>query len=239
MAKAKTTEEAKTVKSTEKAPEKTEKKTAQEAQEAPSEAAKKEDKLTISRSELDALIASAVASAIAQNQAPSIQVAPVEDPVILLFVGGIMPGSTVALGELGSIYRDGGTLTVSKENFFSKLNGTAEYMLRTRQLIVVSGLNDEERERYGVLYKEDELLTEKTYGRLLSYEPEELKAIYTALCVQHRAIAAKVFRTGLDNGDGRVTKDKLKLLAKIDRESGNAQSTFKTMLDMTSGDSEE
>lgn len=239
MAKAKTTEEAKTVKSTEKAPEKTEKKTPQEAQEAPSEAAKQEEKLTISRSELDALIASAVASAIAQNQTPAIQVAPVEDPVVLLFFGGIMAGSTVALGELGNIYRDGGTLTVSKENFFSKLNGTAEYMLRTRQLIVVSGLNDEERERYGVLYKDDELLTEKTYGRLLSYDPEELKVIYTALCVQHRAIAAKVFRSGLDNGDGRVTKEKLKLLAKIDRESGNAQSSFKTMLDMTSEDPED
>ncbi len=112
-----------------------------------------EEQIKLTKSELNALIAEAVAAAV-KDAKPVLQVAPTEDPVVLLFLGGIMPGSTVALGELGSIYRDGGTLTVSKENFFSKLGGTAEYLLRMRQLIVVSGLNDEERERYGVLYKD-------------------------------------------------------------------------------------
>ena len=213
--------------------------TAQNAQEAVSDAKPGEDKLTISRSELDALIASAVASALANSTPQIVQVAPTENPVVLLFLGGIMPGSTVALGELGNIYRDGGTLTVSKENFFSKLNGTAEYMLRTRQLIVVSGLTDEERERYGVLYNEKELLNEKTYGRLLSYTPDEVKTIYSALCPEHKAIAAKAFRTALDNQDGRVTEEKLKLLAKADKEAGIKDSTFKAMLAMFAPETEE
>jgi len=213
--------------------------TAQDAREVVSGAENGEDKLTISRKELDALIASAVSTALA-NAAPQIvQVAPTENPVVLLFLGGIMPGSTVTLGELGNIYRDGGTLTVSKENFFSKLNGTAEYMLRTRQLIVVSGLTDEERERYGVLYNEKELLNEKTYGRLLSYVPEELKTIYASLCPEHKAIAAKAFRTAIDNQDGRVTEEKLKLLAKIDKDAGIKDSTFKAMLAMFAPETEE
>ena len=202
---------------------------AQDAQEPASEPIKANDKLTISRAELDALIASAVASAM-QNQPTVIQAAPAEDPVVLLFLGGIMPGSTVALGELGSIYRDGGTLTVTKEAFFSKLNSTAELMLRTRQLIVVSGLNDEERERYGVKYGENELLTEKTYGRLLVYEPEELKVIYKALCPEHTAIAAKVFASAAYENDGRVTPEKIKALAAIDREEGIKESAFREML---------
>lgn len=213
--------------------------TAQEAQEAVSDAKPGEDKLTISRSELDALIASAVASALANTAPQIVQVAPTENPVVLLFLGGIMPGSTVTLGELGNIYRDGGTLTVSKDAFFSKLNGTAEFMLRTRQLIVVSGLTDEERERYGVLYNEKELLTERTYGRLLSYSPEELKTIYAALCPEHKAIAAKAFRTAIDNQDGRVTEAKLKLLAKADKEAGIKDSTFKAMLAMFAPETEE
>ena len=132
--------------------------TAQNAQEAVSDAKPGEDKLTISKSELDALIASAVASALANTAPQIVQVAPTENPVVLLFLGGIMPGSTVTLGELGNIYRDGGTLTVSKDAFFSKLNGTAEFMLRTRQLIVVSGLTDEERgsvQRKGTSERED------------------------------------------------------------------------------------
>ena len=204
-----------------------------------SEPETEEDKLTISKKELDVLIASAVASALAKTAPQIVQVAPTENPVVLLFLGGIMPGSTVALGELGNIYRDGGTLTVSKENFFSKLNGTAEYMLRTRQLIVVSGLTDEERERYGVLYNEKELLNEKTYGRLLSYSPEELKTIYVSLCPEHKAIAAKAFRTAIDNQDGRVTEEKLKLLAKADKEAGVKDSTFKAMLAMFAPETEE
>lgn len=204
--------------------------TAQEVQEAVSEPKKEQDVLTISRDELNALIASAVASAL-ENQPKTVLAATVsEDPVVLLFLGGIMPGSTVALGELGSIYRDGGTLTVSKEAFFSKLNSTAEYMLRTRQLIVVSGLNDEERERYGVAYKDNELLTDKTYGRLLVYEPEELKTIYKTLCPEHKAIAAKVFVSAAYEGDGRVTPEKVKALARIDRDEGVKDSAFLAML---------
>lgn len=213
--------------------------TTQQTRETAAEHETEEDKLTISKTELDTLIASAVASALANSTPQIVQVAPAENPVVLLFLGGIMPGSTVALGELGNIYRDGGTLTVSKENFFSKLNGTAEYMLRTRQLIVVSGLTDEERERYGVLYNEKELLNEKTYGRLLSYTPDEVKTIYSALCPEHKAIAAKAFRTALDNQDGRVTEAKLKLLAKADKEAGIKDSAFKAMLAMFAPETEE
>lgn len=213
--------------------------TAFEEQEVDSGAKTEEDKLTLTRSELNDLIASAVASAMADSKPQVVQVAPVEDPVVLLFLGGIMAGSTVALGELGNIYRDGGTLTVSKRDFFSKLNGTAEGMLRQRKLIVVSGLTDEERERYNVLYRENELLTEKTYGRLLLYPIDELATVYTALCPEHRAIAAKIFRTALEDGDGRVTEAKMKRLAKIDRESGVQNSPFKTMLGMVQTDEDD
>ena len=79
-----------------------------------------EEQIKLTKSELNALIAEAVAAAV-KDAKPVLQVAPTEDPVVLLYLGGIMPGTTVALGELGNIYRDGGTLTVSKENFFSKL----------------------------------------------------------------------------------------------------------------------
>lgn len=214
-------------------------KPAQEAQEAAQTGKKDEGTVTLSRAELDALIASAVASAMAKNGPQIVQVAPSEDPVVLLYLGGIMPGTTVALGELGNIYRDGGTLTVSKENFFSKLNGTAEFMLRTRQLIAVSGLTDEERERYGVLYKENELLNEKTYGRLLTYPVDELKVIYSALCPEHKAIVAKAFRTAIDAEDVRVTREKLNALAKIDREAGIENSVFRVMTDQFAPDTED
>ena len=56
--------------------------TAQNAQEAVSDVKPGEDKLTISRGELDALIASAVASALANTAPQIVQVAPTEIPTI-------------------------------------------------------------------------------------------------------------------------------------------------------------
>lgn len=206
--------------------------TEEQIKETPAEDIKVADEeIRLTKKELNALIAQAVAEAMKDTK-PVLQVTPTESPVVLLFIGGIMQGSTVALGELGNIYRDGGTLTVTKENFFSKLGGAAEYLLRTRQLIVVSGLTDEERERMGVLYGEKELLTAKTYGHLLSYPTDELCVIYKALCPEHKRIAAKAFRSAMDAGDGRVTPEKLKRLYEIDKANGDGDSAFKVMYDM-------
>lgn len=166
--------------------------------------------------EIQAIVAAAVKNALAEQKKA-------DDPdgmVTLLFLGGIAPGTTVTLDGMGRIPRDGNTLTVTKRDFFQNLGAQTDLLLRKRKLIVTDGLTDEERERYGVLYKENELLSAAVYQKLPDYDTERLSGIYEKLCPEHRELVRRVLHTGAMDGDWRVSVDKLKAIIRIDRAGG-------------------
>lgn len=177
----------------------------------------KETKREYTDAEIQAIVNAAVAKALGSQPAKA------EDDtlVTMLFIGGIAEGTTVALEGMGNIIGDGGMLTVTKKTFFSNLGATANLLLRNRQLIVIDGLTDDERSRYGLLYSEGELMSAAVFQRLLDYSVDELKGIYRNLCKEHREIATRVFHSAAMEGDGRVTPDKLKSMLRIDREKGD------------------
>ena len=144
-----------------------------------------------------------------------------DDTVTLLFLGAIADGTVVDLGKLGQINRAGGTIDVPKSEFFQKLNYTVEKMLQNRKLIVVNGLNDSERERFGVAYKDGELLSQKVFYKILDLDLDALKAIYSKLCDEHKRIVATMFITAYERGDLRVNTDKVKALNKLSRKVKN------------------
>ena len=131
---------------------------------------------TFSEKEVQEMIARAVADAMAKaNTSPSvIQVESKTEYVTLQYIGGIAEGTSVNLGALGQIYRDGDTITVPKQHFVSNINATVNLLLKNRELIVLEGLTDEERIRFGVSYKPNELLNGDTFARLLDYSADEL-----------------------------------------------------------------
>ena len=166
--------------------------------------------------EIQAIVAAAVKNALAEQKKA-------DDPdgmVTLLFLGGIAPGTTVTLDGMGRIPRDGNTLTVTKRDFFQNLGAQTDLLLRKRKLIVTDGLTDEERERYGVLYKDNELLSAAVYQKLPDYDTERLSGIYEKLCPEHRELVRRVLHTGAMDGDWRVSVDKLKAIIRIDRAGG-------------------
>ena len=166
--------------------------------------------------EIQAIVAAAVKNALAEQKKA-------DDPdgmVTLLFLGGIAPGTTVTLDGMGRIPRDGNTLTVTKRDFFQNLGAQTDLLLRKRKLIVTDGLTDEERERYGVLYKDNELLSATVYQKLPDYDTERLSSIYEKLCPEHRELVRRVLHTGAMDGDWRVSADKLKAIIRIDRAGG-------------------
>lgn len=166
--------------------------------------------------EIQAIVAAAVKNALAEQKKA-------DDPdgmVTLLFLGGIAPGTTVTLDGMGRIPRDGNTLTVTKRDFFQNLGAQTDLLLRKRKLIVTDGLTDEERERYGVLYKDNELLSAAVYQKLPDYDTERLSGIYEKLCPEHRELVRRVLHTGAMDGDWRVSADKLKAIIRIDRAGG-------------------
>lgn len=144
-----------------------------------------------------------------------------DETVTLLFLGAIADGTVVDLGKLGQINRAGGTIDVPKTEFFQNLNYTVERLLQKRKLIVVNGLTDNERERFGVAYKEGELLTQKTYYKILDLDIATLKAMYAKLCDEHKRIVATMFITAYEKGDLRVNTDKVKALNKLSRKVTN------------------
>ena len=190
----------------------------------------KEAKKEYTDAEIKALIAAAVAEAMANN-APAKTETPASDGVVtLLFVGGIAPGTVVALEGLGKIPRDGNFLTVPKKDFFTNLSASTDRLLQKRKLIVVDGLTDDERERYGVLYKEGELLSADMYQKLLTFPADKLGAIYRGLCAEHREIVRRVFNTAYLDKNGNVSIAKLKAMIRIDRENGIKESPLVTIL---------
>lgn len=174
---------------------------------------------TFTEAELNAMIAAAVQKALANvpQVTQTVVVAP-EETVTVVFFGGIARGTTVRInGDMGYINRDGGSREFPKREFLSKLDKVTEDLLADRKLIIVDGLTDEERERYGVLYTEGELLNEHRFAKLLDYGVDELLTFYKLLCSAHKDIVAKMFISALDDGDTRVTVEKVKALRKFDK----------------------
>lgn len=177
---------------------------------------------TFSKSEVEKMIAEAVANAMAKaNPTPSvIQVEAKNEYVTLMYIGGIAQGTTVNLGELGQIYRDGDSITVEKKHFVAHINSTVDLLLKKRELIVVEGLTPEERIRFGVNYRENELLNGDTFARLLDMSAEELAETYKGLNDTHKGIVVNAFYSASLNSDKRATTDKIKAILLVDKENG-------------------
>lgn len=140
-----------------------------------------------------------------------------DESVTILFLGAIAEGTVVSLGSLGQINRAGGTIDVPKTEFFQGMTYTVERMLQNRKLIVVNGLTDEERERFGVKYKDGELLSVNNFYRLLDLDVATLKDLYPKLCEEHQRMIATMFITAYEKGDIRVNMEKAKALNKLSK----------------------
>lgn len=188
----------------------------------PSATPKKMTTKTYTAAELEAAVAQAVAAAVKKDKA--------EDTVELMFIGGIAPGTTVSLGGMGKIVRDCGTVTIPKREFLNGMTAGIEKMLASRKLVVLSGMSDEERERYGVKYGDNDILTEQQFRKLLDYDVAQICSVFDKLCDTHKRIVAKVFYSALSEDDKRVTPEKAKALNVIS-EKTTSPGLFSAMLD--------
>lgn len=176
---------------------------------------------TFTKEELDDAVAAAVKAALAQIQsapAPVIQVAK-EDYVTVLFIGAMARGTTVALGRLGQINRAGGTLDIPKKDFLQGLGiPVVDALLAKRQLIVIDGLTDEERERFNLQYTEGELLSQRAFHKLFDFKKEEICEIFDKLCEEHKRIVAKMFLTEyFENDSNKIDTATVRALNKLSK----------------------
>ena len=186
---------------------------------------------TYTKKEVDAIVAKAVQEAVSQIKPTITQnVIQADEPVSLLFLGCIAKGTSIRLGKLGAITREGVVYEFPKKEFTQNFNSTIEDLIRERKLIIVDGLTDAEREQYDALYKEDEILTYPAYRNLLDYDVQKLTDIFEKLCPQHREIVSKMFYTAFaENGDNRVTLEKCRALNEICK-SDNENNLFSNLI---------
>lgn len=120
------------------------------------ETSNKQEK-TFTESDVEKMIREAVAKAmenVKQAQPQIIAQNTKVEEVTLLYMGCVAEGARVYLGNaIGEIQGRGGMLTVPKRLFLQNLNDTILRRLKDRRLIVIDGLDDKERERYGLNYR--------------------------------------------------------------------------------------
>lgn len=170
---------------------------------------------TFTESEVKAMLADLkkeMMEEFAKTQPAVVQVAK-EEYVSLLYVGAISQGTVVNMGPLGRFTRAGAMIDVRKKEFLNGQTMVVSKLLEKRHVIVVDGLTDDERARYGLDYKEGEVLTKKAFERLLQFSEDELCAVFTRLCDQHKGIVCKIFISEyFEKNNPAVTLGKVKRL---------------------------
>lgn len=151
--------------------------------------------------------------------------------VTLVYIGAIARGTVVALGRLGTISRAGIAIDVPKDAFLKSLGvPVVDALLRKRKLIVVNGLDNDERLRFGLLYEEGELLNTNTFFKILDLSQKEICELFKKLCKDHKEIVAKMYLEAyFEKHDNRVHIETVKELNDISKEF-NKNGMFKLIL---------
>ena len=187
------------------------------------ETAEVKDEKTYSESELNAMIAKAVAEAIAKAQTNVVQISTERPMVKMLFIDDCSDDNVITFGingKFGTVTGPVGYINVAKDDWLGEFRDNQQQMLlNERKLIVLDGLTDEERELHGLNYKPGEVLDEKMFRNLFDHM-EELPEIYARLCPSLRAVVAARLQNGYDSNDPRVmgNRDILVKLNKISKK---------------------
>ena len=136
--------------------------------------------------------------------------APVSDNNVVLFGEGGMYGRIT--GRTGSFF-------VPKNDLSRILDSQVRIFLDRRWLIVLDGLNEDEREALGVNYRPGEILDKRAFAHITELG-DELLEVYPGLCASHKEIVGKRWYEAWKAGDGNVTRARTEALLRMTREAG-------------------
>jgi len=143
-------------------------------------------------------------------------------------------------GMYGSITGKTGTFSVPKNDLSRILDDKNRRFLARRWLIVLDGLDDDERVSLGVDYKDGEILGRNAFVHLIDMPKEEICEVYRQLCPNHKEMVGQRFYEAWQNGNQSVTRDKVIALRNITREQGLDIKAFQQIVqEMNAADEEE
>lgn len=142
----------------------------------------------------------------ASQQPQVVQVMADTEKVTMLYMCECADDNVVTFGPGGSLGRitgKTGQLIIPKNQWSQFYSEFVRKMLDQRVLIVVSGLDDDEREMYGLNYQEGETLDRKAFSKMLDLG-DGLLDIFPQLCAAHKEMVARRFVTAFQQGDSRA-----------------------------------
>lgn len=196
----------------------------------------KEAPKMFSEADVQAMIAKAVAEAVAQAQKPQIvQVtAPDSERVQFLYMAEVADDNIYEIGPggmYGRIVGKTGTFSVPKADLSRAMDSMFRMMLERRWIIAVSGLTDEEREAYGVNYRDGEVLDKRAFTRMVEIGDQMLE-IFPNLCAGHREMVAKRYYEAYVSKNPAVTRELVVELNKISRKLDGGDGKFVKIIEM-------
>lgn len=169
----------------------------------------------------------------ASNQMPQIvQVAAEVEKVRFLWMAEVADDNVQNFGQGGMYARivgKRGDFLMPKTELSRILDSMTRACLDKRWLIVLSGLNEEEREALGVDYKDGELLDVKAFAKMVELEDKMLD-YYPDLCEGHKEMVMKRYYEAWQSHNPHVRRDVVLELKRMTQEAGIKNNTFADIL---------
>lgn len=151
---------------------------------------------------------------------PSVVLAKPEEMVKVTYISNVSPTNILDLGDFGQMTGVGWVIEVPRKDFGGKfMTPFVQKLIAKRRLIVLDGLNEEERIRYNVAYKPGEVMDVQMFDKLIGMDVEKLTNIFKNLCAEHQQFVATRFITTYERGDNRIGRDVIEPLQALSKEN--------------------
>lgn len=163
--------------------------------------------------------------------APTVLYAAPREPMVkILYLDSAIENNEIPIGG-GRVITGSGRLFNVKLTDFEGIFMTplVSKLLKLRKFIVLDGLTQEQREQYGVNYREGEIVkNEGMFDAFFNMPVQRAAEAFSALCPEHRDMVARRFIDAFEKRDNRITRDRVEALnaiSKRDYEDGRGAFT--------------
>lgn len=167
----------------------------------------------------------------------AVYVTPNEKMVQCIYIDSVIPNNEIIIGNGRKISGSGRVFSVPLSEFESTfITPLIAKLIKTRRIIVLDGLTDEQRSLYDCEYAENEVIRrEGVFDFFFKKEIPEAAKIFGSLCAEHQELVAARFMDAYLNDSSPlkryVSRARVVALNNISKEKHNGDGIFKLMLE--------
>lgn len=167
--------------------------------------------------------------------APTVLYAAPREPMVkILYLDSAIENNEIPIGGGRVITGSGRVFNVKLTDFEGIfMTPLVSKLLKLRKFIVLDGLTQEQREQYGVNYREGEIVkNEGMFDAFFNMPVQRAAEAFSALCPEHRDMVARRFIDAFEQRDNRITRDRVEALNAISkRDYADGRGAFTHILE--------